>query len=95
LHGRTNPRKVGDMGIDGWVELDVPLQVKQSEGVGRKVVDEFETAIKRYSKTKAIKKGVIVGFSFTKDAFEEVARVKLEEGIEIKLMAVQEIIDVT
>jgi len=95
LHGRTNPRKVGDMGIDGWVELDVPLQVKQSEGVGRKVVDEFETAIKRYSKTKALKKGVIVGFSFTKDAFEEVARVKLEEGIEIKLMAVQEIIDVT
>jgi hypothetical protein len=36
------------MGIDGWVELNVPLQLKQQESVGRNVVDNFETAIKRY-----------------------------------------------
>ena len=91
LHGRVNPRKVGDMGIDGWVELDIPTQVKQSENVGRNVVDKFETAIRRYGK----KKGVIVAFSFTKGAYEEVARVSLLDEmrrLEIKLKTVEEIL---
>jgi hypothetical protein len=91
LHGRVNPRKVGDMGIDGWVELDVPLQVKQSEGVGRNVVDNFETAIRRLGKTR----GVIVAFSFGSGAYEEVARAKNEEGLEIKLKTVEEILKET
>ena len=94
LHGRVNPRKIGDYGIDGWVELDVPTQVKQSENVGRNVVDKFETAIRRYGK----KKGVIVAFSFTKGAYEEVARVKLLDEmrrLEIKLKTVEEILEET
>jgi len=94
LHGRVNPRKIGDMGIDGWVELDVPTQVKQSENVGRNVVDNFETAIRRYGK----KRGAIVAFSFTRGAYEEVARVKLLNGmiqLEIKLKTVEEILKET
>lgn len=82
------------MGIDGWVELDVPTQVKQSENVGRDVVDKFETAIRRYGK----KKGVIFAFSFTKGAYEEVARVKLlneMRKLEIKLKTVEEILEET
>jgi DNA modification methylase len=88
LHGRVNPRKVGDFGIDGWVDLDVPTQVKQSEGIGRNVVDNFETAIRRLGK----KKGVIVAFSFGSGANEEAARAKNEEGLEIKLKTVEEIL---
>jgi len=91
LHGRVNPRKVGDYGIDGWIELDVPTQVKQSEDVGRNVVDNFETAIRRMNK----RKGVIVALSFGKGAYEEVARVKNEEGLEIKLKTVTEILKET
>jgi len=91
LHGRVNPRKVGDYGIDGWIELDIPTQVKQSEDIGRNVVDNFETAIRRMGK----KKGVIVALSFGKGAYEEVARVKNEEGLEIKLKAVEEILKET
>ena len=94
LHGRVNPKKIGDLGIDGWVELDVPTQVKQSENVGRDVVDKFETAIRRYGK----KKGVIVAFSFTKGAYEEVARVKLSDEmtrLDIKLKTVEEILETT
>jgi DNA modification methylase len=88
LHGRVNPRKTGDMGIDGWIELDVPTQVKQSENVGRVDVDKFETAIRRYGKNR----GVIIAFSYTRDAYEEVARVKNEEMIEIRLKTVEEIL---
>jgi len=88
LHGRINPKKVGDMGIDGWVELDVPLQVKQSDGIGRNVIDNFETAIQRAGK----KRGVIVAFSFGSGAYEEVARARNEMGLDIKLKTVEEIL---
>lgn len=91
LHGRVNPRKVGDMGIDGWVDLDVPCQVKQSDDVGRNVVDNFETAIQRAEKDR----GVIVAFSFGKGAHEEVARAKNERKLDIRLKTVEEILKET
>jgi DNA modification methylase len=89
LHGVPSPRKSGDMGIDGLSFLEHhPIQVKQSEGVGRNVIDNFETAMRRKKATK----GYIVALSFGKGAYEEVARVK-KEGIEIKLITAQDIID--
>jgi DNA modification methylase len=94
LHGIPSPKKVGDMGIDGLSFLHhYPIQVKQSEGVGRNVVDNFETALRRYY-TKGAKElvGYIVAFSFTKNAYEEVARVK-KEGMKIELITVQDILD--
>ncbi len=89
LHGRVNPRKTGDFGIDGWVELDVPVQVKQSSDVGRNVVDNFETAIQRAGKDR----GVIVAFSFGSGAYEEAARAKNEMKLEIRLKTVEEILN--
>lgn len=87
LMGRTNPRKVGDMGIDGYLFDGTPIQVKQSESIGRNVVDNFETAIKRAKK----KRGVIVAFSFGKGAHEEVARAKTHDGVDIELKTVEDI----
>jgi DNA modification methylase len=88
LMGRVSPRKTGDMGIDGYLFDGTPIQVKQSEDVGRNVIDNFETAIKRGKK----KKGIIVAFSFGKGAYEEVARAKNQDGVEIELKQVEEII---
>lgn len=48
LGGRVSAKKVGDMGIDGVTFDSTPIQVKQSDKVGRNVVDNFETAIRRY-----------------------------------------------
>lgn len=83
MMGRANPKKVSDMGIDGWIPLEAnaPVQVKQSESVGRNVVDNFETAMRRINKTK----GYIVAYSFTKGAYEEVARVANESSLVIEL----------
>jgi hypothetical protein len=64
-----------------------PLQVKQSDSVGRNVVDNFETAIKRVKKNR----GIIVALSFGKGAYEEVARVKNADGVEIELKTVEDI----
>lgn len=81
--GTHAPRKSGDMGIDGYSFLEhLPIQVKQSDSIGRNVVDNFETAVERDGK----KKGYIVGFSFTKGAHEEAARVKAAKGMTIELI---------
>lgn len=91
LMGRVSVRKSGDMGIDGYLFDGTPIQVKQSEAIGRNVIDNFETAIKRTKKTK----GLIVAISFGKGAYEEVARAKNVEGLEIELRTVEDIIKET
>lgn len=84
----TQTVKVKDMGIDGFTLDGTAIQAKHMEKAGRKFVDEFETAIKRAKRNK----GIIVAFGFTKDAYEEVARIK-KEGIEIILRTVKELLD--
>lgn len=89
FNGTHSPKKSGDMGIDGYSFLEhLPIQVKQSSGIGRNVVDNFETAVERSGKHK----GYIVGFSFTKNAHEEAARAKTQKGMEIELVEVTELL---
>lgn len=88
IHGTHAPRKTGDMGIDGYSFFErLPVQVKQSERVGRNVIDNFETAVQRDGKHK----GYIFAFSFTRGAYEEVARVK-SEGLEIELVGIGDLL---
>lgn len=89
FNGTHSPRKTGDMGIDGfsWFE-HLPIQVKQSDAVGREIVDKFETAIDRNGN----KAGYIVAFSFTRGAREEVARVRNAKGLDIRLTRVADLL---
>ncbi len=88
LYGRVSDRKSADMGIDGVTLEGFPIQVKQSEDVGRNVVDNFETAMRRRRATE----GIIVAFGFGKGANEEVARAKLHEHLNIRLITVKELV---
>jgi len=94
MHGTPSSKKVGDMGIDGLSFYHhYPIQVKQSDSVGRNVVDNFETALRRYYKDKTKNFiGYIVAFSFTKGAHEEVSRAK-KDGFKIELVTVQRLLD--
>jgi hypothetical protein len=65
-----------------------PIQVKQSDDIGRNVIDNFETAMRRRKATK----GIVVAFSFGKYAYEEIARAKLQDGLEIKALTVKELL---
>jgi DNA modification methylase len=90
--GNVSKTKSGDMGIDGLtpqVMGGYPIQVKQSDGIGRNVIDNFVSAMQRMKKDK----GYIVAFSFGKGAIEEVARLKNEGKIDIILRTVQELLD--
>lgn len=93
IGARHSRKKTGDKGIDGYFAKDLwhdeaGIQVKQSDRVGRNVIDNFETALKR----KKYKKGYVIAFSFTKDAYEEVARLKNQEELEIKLIKVEDLL---
>jgi DNA modification methylase len=89
LLAKHSPRKTGDMGIDGYTFFDLyPIQVKQSEKVGREKIDEFQSAIRRDGSPK----GFVVAFSFSRGAVEEVARLKAE-GVEIGLVRVADLLD--
>ncbi len=94
MRASASRKNVGDMGLDGYytrsvLHKEAGIQVKQSDKVGRNVVDNFETALKRAD----YKKGYIVAFSFTRGAYEEVARVKKKEGLEIKLITVKDLLE--
>ncbi|MBA3570909.1 MAG: restriction endonuclease [Pyrinomonadaceae bacterium] len=90
VHGTHSSRTTGDMGIDGlsFIEHN-PIQVKQSDSVGRNTVDNFETAIERAGK----KKGVVYGFGFTRGAYEEAARARTAKGIEVQLVTVSALLE--
>jgi len=66
-----------------------PIQVKQSEKAGRPDVDQFAHAMHRDNRQR----GFMVAFSFSSDAFAECARIHKKDGVIIKLLTVQEILD--
>jgi hypothetical protein len=87
ISGTPSPKKSDDKGVDGYTFMTrEPIQVKQSEGVGRNVVDNFQTAVRRKQKTT----GFIFAFSFAKGAYEEASRAKQEDGINIRLIRIDE-----
>jgi len=89
LGGTVNPKKVGDKGIDGFTFMNrYPIQVKQSEHIGRNVIDNFETAMQRAKQDM----GYIIAFSFGRGAYEEVARAK-QQGLHIELLTVDKLLE--
>lgn len=93
MQAKQSKKLVADKGINGHIEKslysdEAGIQVKQSEKVGRNVIDNFETALER----KKYKRGYIVGFSFTRGANEEVARVREEKGLYIKLIKAEDLL---
>jgi len=68
--------------------MDDLYKIKQTDDIGRNVVDNFETAMRRQGRTK----GMIIAFSFGKGAYEEVARAKQEDGLEIELKTVEQLL---
>jgi len=99
--GIPQNKKGGDFGLDGKMPDNTPIQVKRSDNIGRNVIDNFFSAVQRYdnnlfSKNQKTDKpvGYIIAFSFGKGAIEEVARLKNEKNIIIKLVKVEDIVPI-
>ncbi|MDI9356844.1 MAG: site-specific DNA-methyltransferase, partial [Chitinophagaceae bacterium] len=99
--GINNTQQRGDLGLDGKTRENQPIQVKRSDNIGRNVIDNFLSAVKRndknvFEKNKSEKKpvGFIIAFSFGKGAVQEVARLKNEENTIIELVKVEDIVPI-
>jgi len=99
VNAKRNAKQVGDMGIDGIAHDKIPLQIKRSDNIGRNVIDNFLSACKRYDTNlfnrqlkdnKSI--GRIFAFSFGSGAYKEVARLKIENKINIELIKISDIV---
>ncbi len=90
IQGRHSPRKVADMGIDGFTFMEHhPIQVKQMDAVGRPVIDNFVGVLDRQKD----RRGIIIAFDFTKGAIGEVARLQREDKLDIELISCKQLIE--
>ncbi|GHU20976.1 hypothetical protein FACS1894164_00070 [Spirochaetia bacterium] len=101
IGGTPNTKKHGDKGLDGKTADNTPVQVKRQDEIGRNVVDNFMSAIRRddpdlLAKNIAEKKtaGYIIAFSFGKGLIAEIARLKQNDGIIIELLPVDKIVTI-
>jgi hypothetical protein len=99
--GLANTKQRSDLGLDGRTQEGLPIQVKRSDNVGRNVIDNFQSACKRFDSKlfdqqlqQHLPVGVVIAFSFGKGAIQEVARLKNEENIIIQLLRVDEIVPI-
>jgi hypothetical protein len=99
--GTGNIKQRSDFGLDGRTGDNSPIQVKRLDNIGRNVIDNFLSAAQRYDRSLFAKNvkaknpaGIIIAFSFGKGAIEEVARLKNEDNIIVKLVKVDEIIPI-
>jgi hypothetical protein len=99
--GTSNAKQRNDKGIDGKTVHGTPIQVKRSDNIGVNVIKNFSVSAKQFDKNLFEKKqaeqkpvGYIIAFSFGKGAVQEVARLKLEENIIIRLVTVEEIVPI-
>ncbi|KAA6346879.1 DNA adenine methyltransferase YhdJ [termite gut metagenome] len=97
--GTSNIKQRSDLGLDGKMPDNTPIQVKRSDNIGRNVIDNFFAAAQRsdkklFEKNKTDGKpvGYIIAFSFSRGAIEEVARLKNKENIIIELKKVGDIV---
>ena len=95
IDGRIYPvSAIPELRVKEDVEMDFmdvwyPIQVKQTDKVGRPDIDAFETAMQRAKR----KLGYFVGFEFSRDALFEIDRFRRDTGCEIKPLTVREILD--
>jgi len=94
MGGVPNTMRSHDMGFDGYIiEKNGQRAIIQSKrsisNIGRNVIDNFATAIRR----EKVKKGYVVGFSFSSTAETEAARTRRDESIDIHLKLVSDIVE--
>jgi hypothetical protein len=89
LAGKPASPKDCRIGIDGYTTEGQPISIKQSDGVGRDVIDKFASAI---GQSRA-KNGILVAYSFGNDAYTAKVKAKLNYGLEIQMVTVNDLIE--
>lgn len=89
LAGKPPSLRDSRIGIDGYTMEGQPISIKQSDGIGRDVIEKFASAM---GQSRA-KNGIIVAYSFGKDAYTGTVKAKLNYGLEIQMLTVKDLIE--
>jgi len=94
-------KKGGDRGFDGKTRSGTPIQVKRSDNISVNVVKNFYSSCIINEKHDTEKRklnnepiGYIIAFSFGSGAIQEAAKLKNQENVIIKLVRVDEIVEI-
>jgi hypothetical protein len=88
LSANPSSQKDSYLGIDAYTMEGYPVQIRQDDDVGKRVIDSFAAAMAR---NKA-RTGTLVALSFGKDALEGVMKARLNYRLEIKTVTVKELL---
>ena len=84
---KSNPRRTGDGGIDGWAVNDMPIQIKNHrKKIGRPDLQKFVGSLGRFEK------GLFVAWDFASNAWEYSVQIKDDYGKEVELIKVEDIL---
>jgi DNA modification methylase len=83
-------RKKSSLGIDGYsFMLNEPIQIQQSESIGRDVVEAFENVLQ----STGDEHGYIVAFGFMPAAFEAIAHARWMKKLQVELVTVKQLLN--
>lgn len=88
LSGQASSLRDSRIGIDAYTAAGHPVQIKQSDDVGRNTIESFASVMGRIK----AKNGVIIAFSFADDSIRGIVRARINYSVEIKKVTVQELI---
>lgn len=86
LGGLPNPVKVGDEGVDGWLDDGTPVQVKMSEGVGSGQIRNFFGT----SDVQRERKGLFLARSFSEQAIRHCKIMQAHHKTSVRLLQIVE-----
>jgi hypothetical protein len=87
LSGKASSLRDSRIGIDAYTAEGYPVQIKQSDNIGRNTIESFASVMGRIK----AKNGVIVAFSFADDSIRGIVRARINYSVEIKKVTVKEL----
>jgi hypothetical protein len=87
--GKASSLRDSRIGIDAYTAEGQPIQIKQSDNIGRNEIDKFASVMGRIK----AKNGIVVAFSFSDDVYRGIVRARINYRIEIKKVTIKELID--
>jgi hypothetical protein len=87
--GKTSSLRDSRLGVDGYTYDEAPIQIKQSDDIGKSEVYKFANELMK----KKSRNGIIVAFSFKEDVIEGIIGARQHYRLLIKTVTIKELID--
>ena len=87
--GEASSIRDSHVGIDGYTQDGDPIEIRQSDSIGKAEVYKFANALSK----KKFRRGIIVAFSFNEDVVDGIIGAKQTYRLGIKTITIKELIE--